>query len=73
MHKAKKKILDCLDLAAEDAARLTTEPTATQLHVVPMGMINFKQMSLALKMGGGRYKTVVGIRPTGELKQEKIY
>jgi hypothetical protein len=46
VHTAKKRILDCIDLSEADAARLTTDPRASCLHVVPMGMINFKNLAV---------------------------
>ncbi|KAJ1486278.1 hypothetical protein T484DRAFT_1790223, partial [Baffinella frigidus] len=50
VHPAKKKILECIELSPSDKALLTTEATASRLHVVPMGCIAFKHMALLLKM-----------------------
>eukprot|EP00293_Proteomonas_sulcata_P012322 CAMPEP_0184299542 /NCGR_PEP_ID=MMETSP1049-20130417/10134_1 /TAXON_ID=77928 /ORGANISM="Proteomonas sulcata, Strain CCMP704" /LENGTH=191 /DNA_ID=CAMNT_0026610009 /DNA_START=1 /DNA_END=576 /DNA_ORIENTATION=+ len=62
---AKRRILECLELSTGDKEMITTDSSEARIHVVPMGCINFKHLALCLKMGAGRYKTVVGIRPTG--------
>jgi len=61
----KKKVLDCLDLAPDEAALLTTDDSKTNLHAVPLWMISQKHMAKTLKYYRGRFTNIVGFQPTG--------
>ncbi|KAL4522626.1 hypothetical protein Ndes2526A_g01010 [Nannochloris sp. 'desiccata'] len=61
----KKKILDCLDLAPDEAALLTTDDSETNLHAVPLWMVSQKHMAKTLKYYRGRFTNIVGFQPTG--------
>ena len=52
-------------LPAAHRALVTTDDTATNLHVVPMGSISFTRMKTILKYYRTRYDTVVAFKPTG--------
>ena len=39
--KAKRKVLDCLELTPEDRALLTDDANDSQIHVVPMAQVEF--------------------------------
>ena len=53
----------CYDWDTTALSKLTTDPKATCLWVVPMNQINFKSIA-QLKSKGG-YRRVVGFQPTG--------
>eukprot|EP01112_Ceratiomyxa_fruticulosa_P008721 TRINITY_DN225_c0_g1_i4.p1 TRINITY_DN225_c0_g1~~TRINITY_DN225_c0_g1_i4.p1 ORF type:complete len:636 (-),score=135.64 TRINITY_DN225_c0_g1_i4:153-2060(-) len=57
----KHAILSCLDM---DMNVFTTTPNETNVHVVPMGFINFKSMR-GIGAQNSQYKKVVGFLPTG--------
>ena len=61
--KAKREALSCLPLRAEDAARVTSNDTATNLHVVSASQVGWKRMKSILAYYRGKYSTVVGFRP----------
>ena len=62
---AKREVLACLDLPPADAARVTADDGATNLHVVPMALVTFKRMGELLSHYKGRFDTVIGFVPTG--------
>ena len=65
--RQKRAVLDALGdtLSAEDRASVTTDDTATNLHVVPMGSTSFARMKAILRYYRARYDTVVAFKPTG--------
>ncbi|GAQ80301.1 putative Sterile alpha motifdomain-containing protein [Klebsormidium nitens] len=63
---ARRKVLACLDLPAEDMARLTTNENESNVHVVPLwSLANFKRLTTIAKHYQGRYNTFVSFSPTG--------
>jgi DNA cross-link repair 1A protein len=65
--KQKKKVLDALGdcLTIEERGLITSDDTATNLHVVPMGSTSFDRMKLIKKYYKNRYDTIVAFKPTG--------
>jgi DNA cross-link repair 1A protein len=69
------KILSSLEWPRERMQIFTTNKNDTNLWVVPLGSVNFKQMPDYMEEGNKNkafvapYGRVVGFRPTGELKQ----
>ena len=55
---AKRKVLECLDLRADDRARLTSADTATRLHVVPLGTINFRSLATIARFYNKRFDNI---------------
>lgn len=62
--KAKREVLSCLPLSAEDAARITPLDTITNLHVVSTHQLGWKRMKSILAHYKGKYTTVVGFKPS---------
>jgi len=62
---AKRAVLDCLPLAAEDRALLTGDDTATNVHIVPMACTSFARMKGILAHYRGQFDTCVGFSPSG--------
>lgn len=62
---AKRRVLSCLDLSAEDAALLVSNDRMSNIHAVPMWNINFQRMKSILRYYRGRYNAIVAFRPTG--------
>jgi len=62
---AKRRILDCLGLAPEYAALLTTDHLSTNLHALPLGKVTLAGMEELLGHYRGRYTSAVGFAPTG--------
>jgi DNA cross-link repair 1A protein len=54
----------CFDWLPEEHARLTTDPTASHLWVVPMGQVNFNHLN-ALRQKKPTCSRVVAFQPTG--------
>lgn len=61
----KKKILDCLQLPPEESSLLSTNDLETNLHVVPLWMVNQKHMAKTFKYYRGAYDCIIGFKPTG--------
>ncbi|CAM6111862.1 unnamed protein product [Calypogeia fissa] len=62
----RKKLLDCMDLSAEDTRWLTCKEYESFIHVVPLWSIsNFKRMSSIARHYQSRYKLIVAFSPTG--------
>lgn len=64
MEKARWKSMMCFDWTTEQQARLTTDPTTTNLWVVPLNHINFNALE-KLKRQKSRCNRVVAFQPTG--------
>lgn len=62
---AKRSILSCLDLPADQAALLTTNHLEANIHAVPMHQVTLEAMESLLLRYKGRYTAVVGFKPTG--------
>ncbi|BBM99861.1 DNA cross-link repair 1A protein [Marchantia polymorpha subsp. ruderalis] len=63
---AKMKLLECMDLSAEDLKWLTCNDQESFIHVVPLWSISsFKRMSSISRHYRGRYKLLVAFSPTG--------
>ena len=63
VDRARWRCMMCYDWSIDEKAKLTTDPSATNLHVAGMSQINFKALS-ALK-SKGNYSRVVAFQPTG--------
>lgn len=64
VNKAKMDILRCCQLDHDLAALLTTDPDATNLHALPLFMVNFGKLA-AMARQMPQYEVVVGFAPTG--------
>lgn len=62
---AKRRVLSCLDLSAEDASLLVSNDKMSNIHAVPMWNINFPRMKSILRYYRGRYNAIVAFKPTG--------
>ncbi|KAL2652826.1 hypothetical protein R1flu_020954 [Riccia fluitans] len=63
---AKMKLLECMDLSAEDTKWLTCNDQESFIHVVPLWSISsFKRMNSISRHYHGRYKLIVAFSPTG--------
>ncbi|KAG6542227.1 hypothetical protein Mapa_016355 [Marchantia paleacea] len=63
---AKMKLLECMDLSAEDSKWLTCNDQESFIHVVPLWSISsFNRMSSISRHYRGRYKLLVAFSPTG--------
>ena len=65
VDRAKLRLLECMQLPADDMARLTSEETATRFHVVPMAQLRAPALKELLRRSNGRYTSCVAFRPTG--------
>ena len=63
--KAKRAVLDALDLPREDLKLISTRDDKTNLHVVPMGSTSFRKMAAIMKYYRSRFDSVIAFRPTG--------
>ena len=74
VDRRRYRILSSLEWPKEQMQIFTTDKTETNLWVVPLGSVNFKQMPDYLDEGNSNknkaftapYTRVVGFRPTGE-------
>lgn len=66
--KKRYKILEHLGL---DMNLFTLNPAETFLHVAPMGMLGYKQITELLQKMKNKYDRIVGFRPTGWSHGEK--
>lgn len=63
---AKKRLLDCMDLAEEDKRWLTTKDQESHIHAVPLWSVaSFKRMGSISRHYHGRYNSIVSFSPTG--------
>ena len=65
VDRPRARLLECMQLPAEDAAVLTSELTATRWRVVPMGHLRAPKLRELMVASGGRYTGCVAFRPTG--------
>lgn len=65
---AKRKLLQLLDLPAEQLALLTADAAESRLHVGPMASPDPAKLAAAHLKPGARWKRVVAFRPTGAHK-----
>jgi DNA cross-link repair 1A protein len=63
VKREKKRILDCIN-DVEISKRLTLDPKETNLHVLPMGSLNMKDL-VAYLDEFPQYNRIIGIKPTG--------
>eukprot|EP01035_Chromulina_nebulosa_P016897 gene16897-22386_t len=64
VEKYRWKAMLCYDWTINDQAILTTNPSETNLWVVPMNHINFQQFNNILD-NNKTYKKIIGFQPTG--------
>ncbi len=64
VNKAKYDILQCCELPPSLANLLTTDPTMTNLHALPLFMVNHTKLKSLAKQYP-QYDVVVGFQPTG--------
>lgn len=64
VNKAKMDILRCCQLDDALTALLTTDPAATNLHALPLFMVNFSKLA-AMARQLPQYDVIVGFQPTG--------
>jgi DNA cross-link repair 1A protein len=63
VKRDKKRIIECLDDEFL-SAQATLDPNETNLHVLPMGQMNLKDLACYLA-GFPNYNRIIGIKPTG--------
>lgn len=64
VNKAKMDILRCCQLDDAVSGLLTTDPAATNLHALPLFMVNFGKLA-AMARQMPQYEVIVGFAPTG--------
>ncbi|XP_066549378.1 DNA cross-link repair 1A protein [Amia ocellicauda] len=64
MSRDKYNTLCCLE-SDRIKELITTEWNATQVHVLPMMQVNFKNLSSHLKKYSGKYEQILAFKPTG--------
>ncbi|CAH0473796.1 unnamed protein product [Peronospora belbahrii] len=65
VSKAKLRIIETFDWPAEDMQLLTTEPSATNLHVVRMQDLKMDNLIILLAKHRQHVRQIVAFRPTG--------
>ncbi|KAG6606532.1 DNA cross-link repair protein [Phytophthora cinnamomi] len=65
VSKAKLKIIETFGWPSQDMQLLTTEPAATNLHVVRMQDLQMDNLSVLLAKHRLRFRRIVAFRPTG--------
>lgn len=66
VDKARWRAMLCYDRwTVQEKGKLTTDPTKTNIWVVPLNQINFNQLSTLQKKRGVSCRRVVGFQPTG--------
>ena len=65
LERGKRQMMDCYRWDRTQTKHWTSESSAADFHVVPMGSINFDCMEATLKQRHLRYRKLVAFRPTG--------
>ncbi|KAE9361592.1 hypothetical protein PF008_g900 [Phytophthora fragariae] len=65
VSEAKRKVIETFGWPAQDMQLLTTEPGATNLHVVRMQDLQMDNLSVLLAKHRLRFRRIVAFRPTG--------
>ncbi|KAF0697231.1 Aste57867_12059 [Aphanomyces stellatus] len=65
VERSKYSLLSCFDWPASDMDLVTMESSVTNLHVVPMGSLNFDVMAGLLSKHRLRFQKVIAFQPTG--------
>ncbi|KAH9096108.1 hypothetical protein LEN26_017602 [Aphanomyces euteiches] len=65
VERSKLSLLSCFEWPESEMAMLTLEPSITNLHVVPMGSLNFEVMAALLSKHRLRFHKIIAFRPTG--------
>uniref|UniRef100_K3W9S1 DNA repair metallo-beta-lactamase domain-containing protein n=1 Tax=Globisporangium ultimum (strain ATCC 200006 / CBS 805.95 / DAOM BR144) TaxID=431595 RepID=K3W9S1_GLOUD len=65
VSKAKLKFISTFGWPEDQMKLLTVEPSATNLHVVPMGDLSMEHLTALLQKHRLRFREIVAFRPTG--------